>query len=114
MDAFGLDLVFLHFVSSLVLQEALREVTEKTARTDEDAKNIVKSTRELHQAYFWTHQQIHDGSLWLPTLLTVVQVITEVRQRLSCFDTELKDAKRGSENMQQAPQLCSSHRSPPL
>ncbi|CAK9104870.1 unnamed protein product, partial [Durusdinium trenchii] len=60
------------------MQKALREVTEKTARTDEDARNIVKSTRELHQ------------------------VITEVRQRLSCIDTELKDAKKGSENMQQA------------
>ena len=55
VDAFGLDLVFSGVVWSLVLQEALREVTEKTARTDEDARNIVKSTRELHQAYFSAH-----------------------------------------------------------
>ena len=40
---------------SLVLQEALREVKQKTARTDEDARNIMKSTRELHQAYFSAH-----------------------------------------------------------
>ena len=28
----------------------MRELKEKTSRTDEDAKNMVKSTRELHQA----------------------------------------------------------------
>ena len=30
----------------------MRELKEKMTQTDEDAKNMVKSTRDLHQAFY--------------------------------------------------------------
>ncbi|CAK8986708.1 unnamed protein product, partial [Durusdinium trenchii] len=86
--------------------QALKEVQQKASRTDEDAKDMAKNTRELHQVITGLRRQVLSEFDALKDTKRgaeeIQQELADVGHRTSSFDNELKETRKDVEDMQKA------------
>ncbi|CAK8986699.1 unnamed protein product, partial [Durusdinium trenchii] len=86
--------------------QALKEVQQKASRTDEDAKDMAKNTRELHQVITGLRRQVLSEFDALKDTKRgaeeIQQELADVGHRASSFDNELRETRKEVDDIQKA------------